>query len=135
MFDNILSESVLSFTNVMLFIKEMNRVLKQNGVLLAIEMVLEDSTCTNVQEIKSIYRLPQLLTESQWIKVFRKSGFNHICAQKGEIQFHENDIDHAADFIPSDNINSEYFAILNVHEQLSKEYEDILGFRIFRCSN
>lgn len=42
-FDIILSESVIPFTNGTLTIPELTRVLRPNGVLLAIEMVLEKS--------------------------------------------------------------------------------------------
>jgi ubiquinone/menaquinone biosynthesis C-methylase UbiE len=83
LFDFILSESVTSFTNVSLTIQEFKRVLKPNGVLLAIEMVLEDSF--SEEELKTIidfYGVSQLLTESEWYNLFQKTGFKQISVEK-----------------------------------------------------
>ncbi|MFD1852127.1 class I SAM-dependent methyltransferase [Oceanobacillus bengalensis] len=134
-FDIVLSESVLSFTDVSKTIQEAHRVLKPNGILLAIEMTLDvHHSKKHLEEIKSFYGVPQLLTEFEWIIAFQKGGYNHINIEKHEIQFNENNADDAADFSLSEDIDYEYFTILKEHENLANVYKDILGFRIFRCS-
>lgn len=81
LFDFILSESVTAFTDVFLTILEFKRVLKPNGILLAIEMVLEDSL--SEEELKTIvefYGVSQILTELDWYNLFKKTGFKEISA-------------------------------------------------------
>lgn len=134
LFDFILSESVTSFTDVSLTIQEFKRVLKPNGVLLAIEMVLEDSF--SEEELKTMvdfYGVSQLLTESEWHNLFQKAGFKQISVEKFKQQFDENDIDTASDFLLSENIDDKLLEILEKHERLIKTYKDKLGFCIFRC--
>jgi len=132
LFDFILSESVTSFTDVSLTIQEFKRVLKPKGVLIAIEMVLEDSL--SEEELKTIvdfYGVSQLLIESEWHNLFQKSGFKQIGVEKFKQQFGENDI--TTDFLLSENIDDKLLEILEKHEQLTTTFKDKLGFRIFRC--
>lgn len=133
-FDFILSESVTSFTDVSSTLQEFKRVLKPKGVLLAIEMVLEDSL--SEEELKTVvdfYRISQLLTESEWYKLFQKVGFKQISLEKLKQQFDENDIDTAPDFLLSENIDNKLLEILEKHEHLITTYRDKLVFYIFRC--
>jgi len=134
LFDFILSESVTSFTDVSLTIQEFKRVLKPNGVLLAIEMVLEDSF--SEEELKTIvefYGISQLLTESEWYNLFQKAGFKQINVEKFKQQFDENNIDTVTDFSLSENIDDKLLEIFEKHEHLTTTYKDKLGFCIFRC--
>lgn len=134
LFDFILSESVTSFTDVSLTIQEFKRVLKPNGVLLAIEMVLEDSLSeVELKTIVDFYGVSQLLTVSEWYNLFQKAGFKQISIEKFKQQFAENDIDTAADFLLSENIDDKLLEILEKHEHLITTYNDKLGFHIFRC--
>ncbi|MPN40775.1 hypothetical protein SDC9_188314 [bioreactor metagenome] len=137
LFDFILSESVTSFTDASLTIQEFKRVLKPNGVLLAIEMVLEDSL--SEEELKIIiefYGVSQILSELDWYNLFKKTGFKEISVGKFKQQSNKNDIDidAAPDFLLSENIDDKLLAILEKHEQLRKTYKDKLGFYVFRCS-
>lgn len=134
LFDFILSESVTSFTDVPLTIQEFKRVLKPNGVLLAIEMALEDSLSDEqFKTIVEFYGVSQLLTKLEWYNLFQKAGFKQISVEKFEQQFDENDIDTAADFLLSENINDKLLKILEKHEYLIRSYKNKLGFYIFRC--
>ncbi|AFQ45197.1 class I SAM-dependent methyltransferase [Desulfosporosinus meridiei] len=136
-FDFILSESVTSFTNVPLTIMEFKRVLKTKGVLLAIEMVLEDSLSKeDLITMVEFYGVSQLLTQSEWYNLFHKAGFNEITVEifKSEFDEKENDIDSASDFLLSENIDDQLLEIFEKHEHLSKKYGDRLSFCIFRCS-
>ena len=133
-FDMILSESVISFTDVSLTIPEFKRVLKPNGVLLAIEMVLEKSL--SEEELKPIvhfYGVSQLLTENEWYDSFQRAGFKQIDIEKFKLQFEENDVQNATDFSLSEDIDDEFFEILEKHMHFTTVYKDILGFRLFRC--
>ena len=134
LFDIILSESVISFTDVSLTIPEFKRVLKPNGVLLAIEMVLEKSL--SEEELKPIvdfYGVSQLLTENEWYNFFQKAGFKQVTVEKCKLQFEENDVQNAPDFSLSENIDDIFFEILEKHVHFTTVYKDILGFRLFRC--
>lgn len=133
-FDFILSESVTSFTEVSLTIQEYKRVLKPNGVLLAIEMVIEDSLSEEERKtIVDFYGVSQLLTELEWYDLLEKGGFRKISSEKFKQQFDDNDIDAAPDFLLSENIDNKLLEILEKHEDLTKSYKDKLGFYIFRC--
>ncbi|MEW9502677.1 class I SAM-dependent methyltransferase [Jeotgalibacillus marinus] len=133
-FDMILSESVISFTDVSLTIPEMKRVLKPKGVLLAIEMVLEKSISEEESEkISNFYGFSQLRTESEWYNYFQKAGFKQISAKKSNLPFDKNDVQNAPDFSLSEKIDDEFYDIFAEHEHLTKVYKDALGFRVFRC--
>lgn len=135
LFDFVLSESVIAFTDIQLTISEFNRVLKPDGVLLAIEVVLEKSISDDkLQSILQFYGFSQLLTENEWVTYFQKFGFKHITAEEVEEQFDQNDVENAADFSLSENIDDQLPDILEKHEQLTVEYKDVLGYRTFRCS-
>jgi len=133
-FDFILSESVISFTDVSLTIEEYKRVLKPKGVLLAIEMVLKDSL--SEKELKTIldfYEISKLLTESEWYTIFQNAGYKQISVEEFKHQFDENNIDTFSDFSLSENIDDELLEIFRKHEHLTTTYKDKLGFCIFRC--
>lgn len=133
-FDFILSESVTTFTDVSLSIQEFNRVLKPNGVLLAIEMVQEKPIAeSKLTSLLHFYGIPQLLTESDWCDSFKRFGFQHVHVEKGMQQMDEINLELGADFALSENMDSEYFEILEMHQQLTDVYKDVLGFRVFRC--
>lgn len=131
-FDFILSESVTSFTDVSLTIQEYKRVLKANGVLIAIEMILEESLSEEaLKTIVDFYQLSKLLTESEWYNLFRKAGFKQISIEKFRQQADENNTD--ADFWLSETIDNKLLEIFAKHVHLIRTYKDKLGFCIFRC--
>jgi SAM-dependent methyltransferase len=134
LFDIILSESVISFTDVSLTIPEFKRVLKPNGVLLAIEMVLEKSLSEEeLNPIVNFYGVSPLLTEDEWCDFFQRAGFKQVSGEKCKLQFDENDVLNAPDFSLSENIDEKFFEILEKHMHFTTFYKDILGFRLFRC--
>ena len=134
-FDIILSESVIAFTDAALTIPEFRRVLKPEGVLLAVEMVLEKTVSEEeLSPLLQFYGLPQILTEHEWRHLFQKANFKNISADRYKLQFDEHDVQNAADFSLSADIDDKFFDILERHEYFTKNYKDLLGFRIFRCS-
>ncbi len=133
-FDMILSESVATFTDISQTLPELRRVLKPNGVLVAIEMVLEEPLpVEKLTPITEFYGVPRILTESEWNAFFRKAGFQQINIDKFNLQFEEPEIENATDFSISDQLDDKLFDILDQHEQLTKMYQNLLGFRVLRC--
>jgi len=133
-FDLILSESVIAFTDASATLSEFKRVLKPNGVLLAIELVGEKPFSQNdANDICEFYQLPELLTEDQWYDVLSKSGFTKITTEKAEYEFDPQDVANAPDFSLSETIDPVSFDILHEHEYVMKQYKDVLQFLVFRC--
>ncbi|WP_175073843.1 class I SAM-dependent methyltransferase [Terribacillus sp. AE2B 122] len=134
-FDIALSESVISFTNVIATIPEIKRVLKRNGRLLAIETVLEQTISEKEQsQIIDFYRFPQLFTENEWLTAFRDAGFQRVDVTKYQPGLEQVDEQHAADFSLSETIDDALLEILGKHEEIMQRNKDKLGFRIFKCS-
>ncbi|MFD2046502.1 class I SAM-dependent methyltransferase [Ornithinibacillus salinisoli] len=134
-FDIVLSESVIAFTDASLTIPEMKRVLTSNGIVLAIEMVLENEVSNDEkQEIQDFYRVSQLLTVEDWDSLFQRAGFQNRSILSYPLEFDQNDPDLAPDFLLSDNMDPMYFDILKQHEYLTQKYKEVLGYRIFRCA-
>lgn len=134
-FDIILSESVISFTNVVSTIPELKRVLKSNGRLIAIETILEQTISEEERsQIMDFYSFPQLLTEGEWVKAFKDAGFQRIDITTYQPTLEQVDEQHAADYSLSETIDDALLEILGKHEEIMQQNKDILGFRIFRCS-
>lgn len=134
-FDIILSESVISFTNQHLALSELKRVLKPNGVLLAIEMTLEKSV--EQQKLDSFihfYGVSRLQTEAEWFDTLKQTGFSTVQINADEEQPDEEDLENATEFSLSDDITDECFDVLGIHEQLTIDFKDIVGYRILRCT-
>lgn len=135
LFDVVLSESVTSFTDINLTIPELKRVILPNGVLLAIEMVLESPIKEEEKEpIIDFYGVHQLLTESEWHQAFQKAGFKQISIENMSQRINNNELHNAPDFIPSDNIDKNLIKVLEKHGHLTEVYKNILGVRLFRCT-
>ncbi|MEH7272701.1 class I SAM-dependent methyltransferase [Neobacillus vireti] len=133
-FDLILSESVAAFTDVSKTLPELRRVLKPNGVLLAIEMVLEEPLPKEeLTTIKEFYEVPRILTVPEWNSLFQKANFQQINIEKVNLQFDESDFESATDFSISEQLDDKLFAILDQHLQLTEMYRNIIGFRVFKC--
>lgn len=133
-FDIALSESVFSFTNVTSAIRELKRVLKPNGRLLAIETVLEQKISEEERSsIVDFYRFPRLLTEGEWLTAFRKAGFQQVDITKYQPTLDQVDEQNAADFSLSESIDDALLEILEKHKEIMQRNKDKLGFRIFRC--
>lgn len=134
-FDFILSESVLAFTTISVALSELKRVLKPDGTLIAVEIVLEQQLPKSEwREITEFYGFSQLLTESNWNGLLQQAGFKQINIETFNQEIEKDNVENAPDFSPSDNIDDQLFTILDNHQHLSNKYENILGFRIFRCS-
>ncbi|QOR67451.1 methyltransferase domain-containing protein [Cytobacillus suaedae] len=134
-FDIILSESVISFTEQPETLAELKRVLKQDGVLLAIEMNLEKVIDHHkLEPFIEFYGVSRLQTEDEWFKILKEAGFSAIRITKNDEDTDEEDLENATEFFLSEDITDECFSVLETHEQFTSDFKDIVGYRIIRCN-
>ncbi|MCM3757168.1 class I SAM-dependent methyltransferase [Sporosarcina aquimarina] len=132
--DVILSESVLSFTDPTISIPEITRVLKENGRLFAIEMVLElPLNAEGRREISEFYGLGQIWTVEEWRRAFLASGLAVESIEVPDLEANSHDSETATDFSLSESIDEAFYDILSKHFVLTENYKDHLGVRIFKC--
>lgn len=134
-FDYVLSESVLVFTDIPLAIQEIKRVLKPNGKLIAIEMILENPlTYEEKKELKNFYGFTHFLTEDAWIEKFTQFGFEKIIFKKIALGEGE-EVNHngAPEIKMLDNLDDEQFNTVMQHQMFLMKYADTLGFRMIIC--
>lgn len=134
-FHLVLGESVLAFTTKELAIPECYRVLQRNGKLVVIEMVLEKPITKEAeQSILQLYGIKELLTEKEWIHVFKEARFKHISivdggtiakTVAGQMEQPEWNM---SQFIPA-----ELYDAWVQHEQVLQTYQHVLGHRVFIC--
>ncbi|MGP1907874.1 class I SAM-dependent methyltransferase [Metabacillus sp. JX24] len=132
-FDYVFCESVLSFTDAETSIKEAHRVLKDEGILLAIEIVKSESAeKLMAEEIEAFYGFQSLLNENEWINLFKSAGFTSITVKSQE-DFLIEENEPTTEFDMSENIPETYFEMLAKHESLREIFHRAVQFRIFRC--
>lgn len=137
-FDLILAESVLTFTNVEKSLKELHRVLRKNGIVIAIEMCVEGTlNPKDRRRIQSVYGISNIYSEQQWAQLFEKTGFqsHQVILRRTaweEMLSSEEGISEAP---PSMTIGSHlvFDQVMAAHQQLLGHYGDRLGYRVFRC--
>ena len=128
-FDFILSESVLSFVNKPLALKEIFRLLKKGGRFIAIEQTINQPLKEEEEnEIKQFYGFESLTTKKDWVRLLKQAGFKHIRIQKN------TSIDSEPDFHYSDNIEPELYEIMKKHFDLTFNHIGNLGYRIYSCT-
>lgn len=136
-FDIILVESVLIFTDSKKALKELKRVLKPNGVLLALEMTAE-RVLTPVEQSNmcSVYGINQVLTEQEWVASMKEAGFKGIEIKLAHSVFshmlstpevEEEEMDRN---VPQ---NIEMEQKLMEHSFILYTYGNIIGYRVYRA--
>lgn len=134
MFDIVLSESVIAFTDIPSTLSEFKRVLKRNGILLAVEMCVGKKVSEEeLTSIRDFYGISQLLIESEWEDHLLKADFQNISVEKFNLKNDPQDVENASDFHFSNHIDEQYYDILEQHEHITKNYTDILSYRVLRC--
>lgn len=133
-FNFVISESVIAFTKAEQSLGHFSRILRKEGILLAVEMVGEEGILPEqVDELKEFYSLPAIYGEDEWIQMFSKAGFHTVECLRGLAEGLLNDIENEPDFILSEVIPEQYHSTLERHLELVDLYQDLLGFRVFRC--
>lgn len=131
-FDYIISESVIIFTNSEVSLAEIRRVLKPSGKFIAIEMVAETNLSqAEKEEIINVYGINQIFTEGDWENQFRNLSFSKVKIEKDEWSKDREFLGDKND--PSSYIAPQLFKILEAHTELIQKYHDRLGYRIFTC--
>ncbi|WP_080845860.1 class I SAM-dependent methyltransferase [Cytobacillus gottheilii] len=137
-FDFILAESVTAFTNVKQTLSEYARVLKSDGVLLLNEMTVEDELLDiETEELTQFYGMNSLLTESDWKEAFIEAGFNTVEMIEGKtiLQELETYIPAEEDMSPPNiTLNEELERIMAIHQELTLQFADVLGYRVFKVT-
>ncbi|CAG9613294.1 2-methoxy-6-polyprenyl-1,4-benzoquinol methylase, mitochondrial [Bacillus rhizoplanae] len=135
MFHIVLGESVLAFTNKRKSIDECYRVLQCNGMLLVIELVIEQHLPLHEEKnILTLYGMEQLLTAQEWIVLFKQANFTTVRVLGGgtiaaTISAHVEE----PEWDISDIISQDLYNAWIAHEHISHQYKHILGHRIFIC--
>ncbi|MFU0791754.1 class I SAM-dependent methyltransferase [Virgibacillus proomii] len=134
-FDMIVAESVLAFTDISSSLSSAIQVLRSNGRLLAVEIVVDSSMSKSDQAlIMSFYGFHKLLTETEWKDKFFQAGFKQIEVDQPIIDPLSISLDDAQDFHFSESQVDEALDLLHEHQELTQAYKDVLHYRIFRCS-
>ncbi|WP_442599775.1 class I SAM-dependent methyltransferase [Neobacillus sp. D3-1R] len=123
--DFVLSESVLAFVNKSAALREIFRVLKNEGRLVAIEMTLNQEINQHAQqEIKEFYGVDSLLMEDDWRTLLLGSGFTDIEIKQKSISDFQ-----IPEFQPSKIIAPELHEIARRHQYMLLKYQHILTHR------
>ncbi len=130
-FDFILSESVLSFTNTTKTLPELLRILKGDGMLVAVEMTKKATLPSELENnMRRFYGMPAILTRQEWKSRFNSSGFRSVSISTYSLQDlepSEPDID------PSTDIDETLFEIMHKHEKLTLESQQHIELSIIKA--
>ncbi|MEK4669505.1 class I SAM-dependent methyltransferase [Niallia sp. FSL R7-0271] len=137
-FDIILVESVLIFTDIHRSLSELKRVLKPNGVVLALEMTSErDLTPAEQGNMRAVYGIDRVYTEGEWVRSLVNAGFTNVDIKLSHTVFSHMYANMEAeeeemDFTVSRNMEMENK--LSEHAQILYTYGNFIGYRVYRAS-
>lgn len=130
-FNYVLSESVISFTDISKTLSEIARVLKENGCLLMIEMTAEQDLSDDVKEkVVEIYGIDEVLTEKEWISRLQQVGFADIEKIPTSGLLIPSEI---ADMDLSDHISMALHDVWEAHNQFIEQNGHLINYRVFKC--
>ncbi|SER27702.1 Methyltransferase domain-containing protein [Gracilibacillus ureilyticus] len=126
-FTLIICESALSFTNTVKSLKEISRVLTQNGKLVLLEMLAApDLDQLDKEIIQDFYHIPNLFSRFEWLKLLLDSGFNEVRLAK--ISKHNKDSTPAnKQILWTDSM----LATIGKHYQINEQYSELLHACLF----
>ncbi|MEK4029707.1 class I SAM-dependent methyltransferase [Pseudobacillus sp. FSL P4-0506] len=132
-FDVIISESVLAFANKPRSLKEIFRLLKSDGRFIANELTVNKHLgANNEEEIKRFYGLDDLLTEKEWLALFKQTSFKNLHIYRPTHVFFPNYS--MPEFHHSKYIEPQLHAVSNQHFYMMAKYHGILDHRVFFCT-
>lgn len=133
-FDLVLCESVLNFTPLDDTLAEISRILKPNGLLIAIEMTKTKTTTLTEKEemeIKSFYGCEHIYSSSEWKEKLCNHGLSvYKVLTTTELNLEVND-DPTTEFSPLESIPDHAFSLLSEHERLTIKYANKLSYCVF----
>lgn len=84
--------------------------------------------------VSNFHHIPFIPDKIKWIEHWKKAGFSNVInSRKHKIEQNEQDIDFRTDFDLSEVISPGVYDLLDEHEKLTKKYQKLLGFYVFRC--
>ncbi len=137
-FDIILVESVLIFTDIRSSLIELKRVLKPNGVVLALEMTSErELTPLEQDNMRTVYGIEKVFTEGEWVRNLINAGFANVEIKMSHTVFSHmfanmEEEDEEMDYTVTRNIEMEHK--LSEHAQILYTYGNFIGYRVYRAS-
>lgn len=135
MFDYVLAESVIAFTQIEKTLQECYRVLKQNGILIAIEMTKQSSlTEEEEKKVVSFYGVTKIMTEQEWCKSIKAAGFHTVNAMNVRNVRKENSIKEATEpAFNHQNLDFHMFRLWIKHQELIIQLRERLSYRVYRA--
>ncbi|WP_193224504.1 class I SAM-dependent methyltransferase [Bacillus sp. B1-b2] len=138
-FDLVLVESVLIFTNCQHSLREINRVLKPNGVLLTLEMTAEQPLSHVEQKnMCEVYGIDRVYTEKEWVNQMKHAGFSQVEVKMAHSVFShmlaglEGEEEGMDTTVP---VNLDLEGKLMEHSHILYTYGNIIGYRVYRAVN
>ncbi len=130
-FDFIISESVISFTNIAKTLKEVARVLKKDGTFIMIEMTAEHALPQKVRKkVSKLYEIQEILNEDEWISKLQQVGFKKINKISNPTVFIQSDLD---DMDSNETISMDIYNMWEEHNKFIDKYGKLIKFRILKC--
>lgn len=131
LFDLIVAESVITFTDIKQTVSELARVVKEEGKVIAIEMTAEHPVSEEWQkQIFELYGVRNILNEYDWKKVYLNSGFSKVDTLISQSELVQTDI---PDVQPSHFIEEDLYHLWEKHLLFTNRDDNPLGFRVYRC--
>ncbi|ALC81320.1 MULTISPECIES: class I SAM-dependent methyltransferase [Bacillus] len=131
-FSYILTESVLSFTDLRQSAAEIQRILKPDGILIAIEATrTAELTSIEKNEIKDFYDFHDVYSKGEWIAALKNAGFaevNVINWKNLVLETQETEMN------LSPSITEASYHILDQHNRILQKYRGRMGHLIFTAS-
>lgn len=133
-YEYVLSESVLTFTNIEASLKNLHRVLKLNGRLMLNELCLiHPVTDEEKKLIKNVYGFTCLPAASEWIKILSQADFTHIdVLDTKDVHTLQTSMELDDISIPP-GTEPEHLNMLENHQKLLETFKEKLGYILIRC--
>ncbi|MGX9135307.1 class I SAM-dependent methyltransferase [Rummeliibacillus sp. JY-2-4R] len=131
-FDFVISESVISFTNISKTLNEVERVLKKDGTFILIEMTAEHNTPKKVRKkVSKLYEIQEILNENEWITKLQQVGFKNINKISNQTLIIPSDL---VDMDASEIISMDLYNLWEKHNKFIEKYGEFIKFRVLKCS-
>jgi len=135
-FDLVLAESVTVFTDIGKTLGEYARVLKPNGVLLAIEMTKEGPLSDEeIEQVKSFYSVKHVLSEEEWIGMLKNAGFQKVESFRVHNTDDTTSLEKLSEFELSESIDFHMFSIWMRHQDMMERLYRRLKYRVYRATS